>query len=140
MAASVTPVGRRVPAQALEVVSTPRRKAMVTIAITEDILNWLVKAVKADWPGCRSRKRPISDVDFSEMPELDPSLHYRRDSAGYLQIAGHCKDKSGAVRKRCWLVRPLTKATNGECSEETIRACERLVLAALEGGGESTAA
>ena len=133
--AFITPAGERIPAQALEVVSTPRRKAIVTLAITEENMNWLVKAVEVDWPAVKTRKRRIPEVDFDGRPQLHPRLRYKCDSAGNLQIYGRYKNQ----RDESWrtvvrTVRPLTQAVTGECSEDALRACESEVLNAIADG------
>ena len=136
----VTSDGQRVPQQSLQVLSTPNRLAIVTLAISAEKLDWLFKAAQAPWPNSKNhkkRKLPVTKEIVKDMPELAPGLHYRWDNQGHLQISGRYKgtnnDRKGVVKT----VRPLTKdGTTEEGAEFSVRACEKLVIDALSNLGQ----
>ena len=92
MPAFVLPDGGRVDPQSIEVVTTPRRRAFVTMVATADNLNWLAKAAELRWDATFVTKRRRCEIDFEALPTLGESLKYKRDDRGQLQIYGRYRE------------------------------------------------
>lgn len=66
----VTPDGQRVEEHILQVVTTPKRRANVTMEATSENFSWLMMATQADWDiGTKPEKRSIHEVDESTLPD-----------------------------------------------------------------------
>ena len=92
MPAFVTPDGGRVDPQSIEVVTTPRRRAFVTMVATADNLNWLAKATQVPWDATFVTKRRRCEIDFEALPTLSDALKYKCDDRGNLQIYGRYRE------------------------------------------------
>ncbi len=73
----LTPDGQRVDGHILRVVTTPKRRANMTMEATSESFSWLMLATKADWDiGAKPEKRSIHEVDESTLPELSHPCKY----------------------------------------------------------------
>jgi hypothetical protein len=123
----VTPDGQRVEEHILRVVTTPKRRANVTMEATSENFSWLMLATKADWDiGAKPEKRSIHEVDESTLPELSHPCKYSVHSN---KVKVRCSYRQQGV----WKIhqRSLSVSTVGDNSsfETIVRACEAEVLA-----------
>ena len=127
IAAFVTPDGERVEEHILRVVTTPKRRANVTMEATSENFGWLMMATQAEWHiGTKPEKRSIHEVDESTLPELSHPCKYSVQ-AGKVKVL--CSYRQQGVWKKHQRSVSVTAAGTNSSFEANVRGCEAEVLA-----------
>ena len=123
----VAPDGQRVEEYILRVVTTPKRRANVTMEATSENFNWLMRATEAEWDtGAKPEKRSIHEVDESTLPELSHPCKY---SVHLGKVKVLCSYRQHGVLKRHQRSLSVNAAGDNSSFEAIVRGCEAEVLA-----------
>jgi len=125
--AFVTPEGERVPQHSVELVTTPDRRALVTMVINEANLGWLVKAATLPWDAKFVTKKRAYEIDFNDLPPLDAPLSYKFDNRDNLQICGKYRCANGRWKRTVKTLTPWD-VNNESMQELVIRSFETQML------------
>ena len=129
LAAFVTGDGVRVEETTIRVVTTPRRKANVTMEATAQNFEWLVKAAHEDWaPSAPPPKKQRADEDDADLPALSWPCKYAWSAAGKIKIVCSYRDQSTWKRMQ----RAVEPSMVGCSFAEGVRKCEQDVLEVYE--------
>ena len=126
MASFVTPDGQRVEEHTLRVVTTPKRRANVTMEATAENFEWLLKAAQCDWDSGVKPQRGIDDEEESMLPELAHPCKYQKTESGKLKIV--CSYRQHGVWKKHQKAVGVSIQGDNSSFESIIRSCEEEVL------------
>ena len=128
--------GKRVDKQTIRVVTTPKRKAIVTMEATVKNLEWLAKAAHEDWgASTQPQQHRIDDEEQSTLPVLQHPLKYQKTAGGKMRILCHYRSQ-GVWKRHQAAVEPYM---GKDCSfEESVRKCESDVLNFFEENHEAS--
>ena len=122
----VTPDGQRVEEHILQVVTTPKRRANVTMEATSENFSWLMMASQADWDiGTKPEKRSIHEVDESTLPELSHPCKYVFHLS---KVKVVCSYRHQGVWKKHQRALSVSVAGDNSSFEAIVRGCEAEVL------------
>ncbi len=122
----VTPDGKRVEEHILRVVTTPKRRANVTMEATSENFDWLMMAAQANWYiGAKPEKRSIHELDESTLPELSHPCKY---SIHLSKVKAVCSYRQQGVWKKHQRSLNVSAAGDNSSFEAIVRGCEAEVL------------
>ena len=125
--AFVTADGTRVKEIAIRLVTTPKRKAHVTMEATPENFEWLVKAAHEDW-GASDRPpkmKRTEDDEQSSLPVLKHPCKYHKTAGGKTKIVCSYRDQ-GIWKRHQNAVEPYMGKDSS--FEDSVRKCESDVL------------
>ena len=126
------PAGERVPECSIRIVTTPKRRANVSMELSAANLDWLLKASEVEWDiGARSSgyvRRVAIDAD---LPELAHGLKYRKLEGGKIHIWTHWRSSDGSWREHRQSVPNCPVECDSKVLEALIRRAEEDVLSFL---------
>ena len=123
----VTHDGKRVESHKTRVVTTPKRRANVTIEAAAENFEWLLLAAQAEWgTGPKAEKRCMSDEQLSQLPELEPPCKFSKTSVGKLQV--YCNYREQGVWKKHQKTVGVNFDSDLSSFEAMTRTCEAGVM------------